>query len=57
MGQVVEHLQALAHDVVRALAFNVDHKADAAGVMLVSGIVETFFGRYGAQVVHQNARL
>ena len=41
MGQVVEHLEALLHDVVRALALDVDDEADAARVVLVRGIVET----------------
>ena len=37
MGQVVEHLHALAHDIVRALALDVDDEADATCVVLVRG--------------------
>ena len=37
MGQVVEDLDALAHDIVRALTLDVDHEADPACVVLVSG--------------------
>ena len=49
MRQVVEHLQSLLHDIVRALALDVDHEADAAGVVLVRGIVEAL--RFGDAAV------
>ena len=41
MGQVFENLQSLADDVVRFLAFNVDHEANAAGIVFICRIIET----------------
>ena len=38
--QVLEHLQRLADDGVRLAAFDVHDEADAAGVVLVAGVVE-----------------
>ena len=38
--EIFEDLQTLLDDVVRLLAFDVDDKADAAGVFLVSRVVE-----------------
>ncbi len=40
VGQVFEYLKALTDDVMRFLAFDVDDKADAARVFLVSRVVE-----------------
>ena len=45
MQQVDQDLQRLLHDRVRLAALDVDDEADAAGVVLVLGIVET--GRVG----------
>ena len=42
--QVDEHLQRLPHDRVRPAPLDVDDEADAAGVVLVAGIVETLGG-------------
>src|ERR1700687_2582837 len=53
MGQVVEHLESLLQDVVRAHSFDVDHKADAACVVLVSWIVEALARGDAAQLVHR----
>jgi hypothetical protein len=41
MREVDENLQTLSDDVVRFLALDVDHEADATGVVFVAGIVET----------------
>ena len=41
MRQVDQDLQSLEDDVVRLLALDVDHETDAAGVVLVAGVVET----------------
>ena len=38
--EIFEDLQTLTDDVVRLLAFDVDDKADAAGIFLVSRVVE-----------------
>jgi len=38
--EIFENLQTLTDDVVRLLAFDVDHKADAAGIFFVSRVVE-----------------
>ena len=43
--EVDEDLQSLDDDVVRLLALDVDHEADATGVVLVSRIVETLLDR------------
>jgi hypothetical protein len=40
MGKVYQHLNALQDDVVRALAANAGDETNAAGVMLVAGIVK-----------------
>ena len=40
MGQVDQDLDALYDDVVRFLALDVGHKADAAGVVLMARVVE-----------------
>ena len=44
MRQVQQHLNSLADDVVTFMAANAGDKADAAGVVLVRGIVETLRG-------------
>jgi hypothetical protein len=41
MGKVDQDLQALDDDVVRLLALDVDHEADAACVVLVPGVIQT----------------
>ena len=41
MCQVDENLQALGDDVVGLYALDVDHEANAAGVVFVSRVVET----------------
>ena len=41
MEQVDHYLERLTHERVRALTLDVDHEADAAGVVLESGVVET----------------
>ena len=40
MREVLQHLQRLADDGVRLAALDVDDEADAAGVVLVPGVVE-----------------
>ena len=42
--EVAEHLERLLHDVVRGPSLQVDHEAEAAGVLLVLGIVEALPG-------------
>src|SRR6266571_5153090 len=42
--QVLQHGERLADDRVRRSALDVHHEADTAGVVLVSGIVETLRG-------------
>ena len=39
--QIDQNLNALEDDVVRFLAFDIGHKADAAGIVLVSRIVKS----------------
>ena len=41
MRQVDQDLQPLENDLVRLLALNVDHEADATSVVFVSRVVET----------------
>ncbi len=48
MRQVFEHLQALPDDFVRRFALDVDHEADATGVMLEPRVVQTLL-RGGAK--------
>ena len=43
--EVDQDLERLAHDGVRLSSLDVDDEADAAGVVLVAGIVETLSGR------------
>ena len=45
MVQVPEHLQRLLNDLVRLLAFDVDHEADAAGFVFEKGIIEALLTR------------
>ena len=45
VGQIDQDLQARADDLVALLAAHVDDEADAAGVVLVRGIVEALRGR------------
>jgi hypothetical protein len=40
MREIFEDLQTLTDDIVRLLAFDVDHKADAAGIFLLPRVVE-----------------
>jgi hypothetical protein len=47
MEQVEQDLQPLLDDGVRFPALDVDHEADAAGVVLVARIVQT---RHGPQL-------
>ena len=44
MEEVLEH-QGLAHDGVRAPALDVDHETDAAGIVLVDGVMQALGGR------------
>ncbi len=47
MAQVVQDGQGLSDDLVRLFPLDVDHEADAAGVVLMPGIVKAlFFGRH-----------
>src|ERR1019366_8109443 len=55
MGQVVEDLQALVNDIVRALALDIDYEADAAGVMLMRRIVEAMWTWNSMVVMHRHA--
>src|SRR5262245_16392543 len=55
MRQIVEHLQALEHDLVRALALDIDHKSDAAGVVFVLRIVQTLCLGDCAEDLHRHA--
>lgn len=57
MRQVVEYLQAFDDDVVRALALDVDDEANAARVVLVSGIVEALLFRNASIIMHHDTRL
>jgi hypothetical protein len=41
MGEVLEHEETVFHDLVRLHALHLGDEADAAGVVLVAGIVET----------------
>ena len=46
MEQVDEHLQSAPHDRVRTSTINVDDETDAAGVVLVTRVVQALgFGR------------
>src|SRR5262249_48383152 len=53
MGQVVEHLEPLLQDVVRAYALGVDQEADPAGVVLVRWIVEALARGDAARLMHR----
>ena len=44
MFEVAENFQRIGHDRVRLLALDVGNEADAAGILLQRGIVETFGG-------------
>jgi len=57
MRQVVEHLQALDHDVMRALALDIDNEPDAARVMLMGRIVKALLFRNASIVMHHDTRL
>ena len=56
MVQVPEHLQRLLNDLVRLLAFDVDHEADAAGFVFEKGIIEALLAsqavRFRVRVFH-----
>ena len=45
MRQVDQDLNALDDDVVRFVAFDVGNEADAAGIVLMAGIVKSLRGR------------
>jgi hypothetical protein len=57
MRQVVEHLDALAHNVVRARALDVDDEPDAARIVLVLRRVEALCWRYAVVVMHSHTLL
>jgi hypothetical protein len=40
MVEIFENRQRLLHDLVRPIAFDVDDKTDAEGVVLESGIIK-----------------
>jgi hypothetical protein len=40
VGEIFEHLQALADDIVRFVTFDVDDKANPARILFVSRVVE-----------------
>src|SRR5689334_18798896 len=50
MVEIDQDLQALSDNVVRLLALYVDDEADAAGVMLVAGVVKSLFQRQIGQI-------
>src|SRR5262249_10647697 len=52
MGEIIEDLQSLAHDVVRAPAGHVHDKTYTTGVVIVRGIVQSLGARNAAAVVH-----
>jgi hypothetical protein len=45
MGQILEDGQRLPDYLVGFITLNIDHKTNAAGVMLKTGIVESLFYR------------
>src|SRR6516165_7162720 len=45
VAEVREHANRLGDDVVRFASFQIDHEADAAGVVLILGIIQALFGR------------
>jgi hypothetical protein len=45
MVEVLQHLDRLLQDLVRLPPFDIDHKADATGVVLEPGIVQSLLGR------------
>src|SRR6185312_9388395 len=55
MSQIIEHPERLAHDLVRALAFDIDDKAGAACVVLVAWVVESLRFRQSAIPLHGHA--
>src|SRR5690242_7635211 len=55
MREVVQHLQTLEHDGVRSFALDADDETDAAGVMLVCGIIEALCWWNGAVDLHRHA--
>src|SRR6516225_3987031 len=57
MGEVVEHLQSLDHDLVRALALYIDDKPHTAGVVFVFGVVQTLCFGECAKDLHRHALL
>jgi hypothetical protein len=46
VGQVEQHLNSLAYDVVAFAAADVGHKSYAAGIMLLRGMVKALGGRW-----------
>ena len=52
MGEIIEDLQRLEHDVVRAPAGHVHHKTHTTGVVIVRGIVQSLGTRNTAAIVH-----
>jgi hypothetical protein len=45
MGEVLQHLKALAHDVMGLLPFDVDDKPNPAGILFVLRIIEPLLAR------------
>src|SRR3972149_1204506 len=55
VAEVDEHLQPLGDDLVRALAADVGDEADAAGIVLLRGVVEALL--LGARQIRKSIRL
>ena len=48
MRQIDQDLYAFLHDRVRFVAIQIHHEAHAAGIVLMTGVIESlFFGRVG----------
>ena len=57
MGQVVEDLDTLVNDVMRRIALDIDHEADAARIVFVRRIVEPLLVGKSSRLRHRHARL
>jgi hypothetical protein len=55
MVQIDQDLQALADDVIRLSALDIRNEANAAGVMLVPGIIKTL--RFGQSHIFRSSML
>ncbi|OQY32629.1 MAG: hypothetical protein B6I38_04410, partial [Anaerolineaceae bacterium 4572_5.1] len=44
VGQIFQNGESLANNLLRFYPFDVDHKTNAAGIVLKSGVVESLFG-------------